>query len=84
MGCHAKNVKKLKNMVCNDYQYDFFQSEPLKAITTGKEAPYDVAQYMLSSVDMGNECVKKTFWKMSFETDECFLQNNEKQIEYWY
>ena len=48
-------------MVCNDYQYDFFQSEPLKAITTGKEAPYDVAQYMLSSVDMGNECVKKTF-----------------------
>ena len=36
-------------MVCNDYQYDFFQSEPLKAITTGKEVPNDVAQHMLSS-----------------------------------
>ena len=53
---HAQNVRKMKNIVCNDYQYDYFANEPLKAITTGKEVHY-VAQHMLSFADVGNECV---------------------------
>ena len=55
---HVENMKKLKNMVRNDYHYDFFANEPLKATTTGKEVPNDVAQHMLFSADAGNECMK--------------------------
>ena len=36
---HADNVGKLKSMIRNDYQYQFFANEQLKAITTGKEVP---------------------------------------------
>ena len=54
---HAENMKKLKNMVCNDYQYNFLGNEPLKVITTGKEIP-NVAKHMLSCADLESECVK--------------------------
>ena len=37
----------------------FFANEPLKAISTGKEVPEDVVKDMLSSAEVGNECMKK-------------------------
>ena len=68
MGCHAENVKKLKNKICNNYQYDFFVNESLKAIRTGKEV-LDVAQNMLSCAGAGNEHMK-TFVEKSFVKQE--------------
>ena len=51
--------KNKKNMLCNDYQFDFFANKPLKAITFGTEGPGNVAQHMLSSADVGIDSTKK-------------------------
>ena len=56
---HSENVMKLKNVILNDYAYDFFGNESLKAITTGKQVPADVVEQMISSSDIGNDGLKK-------------------------
>ena len=55
---HCENVLKLKNVVRNDYKYDFFGDGPVKAITSGKEAPVEVVNQMMSSAETGNQCLK--------------------------
>ena len=53
---HCENVVKLKNVIRNDYKYDFLSDGPLKAITSGKETPEEVVNQMMSSTETGNQC----------------------------
>ena len=75
---HTDNVVKLKNNIQNDYQYDFFAKEPLKAITTGKEVPYDVTQQMLSADEVGNKCKEKHVTERHVEKTKSMFDNITK------
>ena len=77
---HTENVMKLKNVIRNDYSYDFFGNEPLKAITTGKEVPVDVVEQMISSSEIGNDGLKKFIKDRLVDQNTSFFSKLKKNM----